>query len=375
MKGGEYMLKKDKEGYYRKSFTINGIRYQLKARSEKELWEKYAEAQIDAVNHNRIFDRSTTVNVWAREWLETYLQKRVCTKSFKTYKANLDLHILPHIGKMKINEIQNIHLQKVLNKQDGKSKSHVNHVKIAMTALFKDAKKNNIIKNNPALDLDMPEVYEGKRRPLTDNERAVLLTVCETHYAGLWALVMLYCGLRPSEAAALTRDKIDIVNEVLLIDKTISAGDNKIKPPKTKAGIRTVPIPNVLLPRLQEALKNNPVGYLFSTANGSALTGDRMCAWWNSIKREMDIAMGAEVYRNQIIKSYMAKDLTAYCLRHTYCTDLERAGISLPTALPRMRHLRVFIINRIFRNCIVYTVYRQYIREFFYFAIDIFIKS
>jgi hypothetical protein len=37
---------------------------------------------------------------------------------------------------------------------------------------------------------------------------------------------------------------------------------------------------------------------------------------WNNFKRELDIHMGAEVYRNQIIQSVVAPDLVSYCLRH-----------------------------------------------------------
>ena len=45
----------------------------------------------------------------------------------------------------------------------------------------------------------------------------------------------------------------------------------------------------------------------------------------------MDIEMGAKIYRNKIIESKIAKDLTPYCLRHTFATDCARAGVPLET--------------------------------------------
>lgn len=48
--------------------------------------------------------------------------------------------------------------------------------------------------------------------------------------------------------------------------------------------------------------------------------------------------MGAELYRNQIIQSVVAPDLTPYCLRHTFCTDLQRAGVTLNVAKELMGH-------------------------------------
>ena len=58
--------------------------------------------------------------------------------------------------------------------------------------------------------------------------------------------------------------------------------------------------------------------------------------WTLYFKRELEIHMGAEVYRNQIIQSVVAPDLVPYCLRHTYCTDLQRAGVPLMFLLPEI---------------------------------------
>ena len=55
-------------------------------------------------------------------------------------------------------------------------------------------------------------------------------------------------------------------------------------------------------------------------------------------KRDLDIQMGAKLERNKIIKSVVAPDLTPYCLRHTYCTDLQRAGVPINIAKELMGH-------------------------------------
>ena len=40
---------------------------------------------------------------------------------------------------------------------------------------------------------------------------------------------------------------------------------------------------------------------------------------------------GAPMYRNKIMDSKVAEDLTPYCLRHTFATDCARAGVPLET--------------------------------------------
>lgn len=52
----------------------------------------------------------------------------------------------------------------------------------------------------------------------------------------------------------------------------------------------------------------------------------------------MDIHMGAKLYRNKIIESKVAEDLTPYCLRHTFCTDLQKAGVPINVAKELMGH-------------------------------------
>ena len=49
--------------------------------------------------------------------------------------------------------------------------------------------------------------------------------------------------------------------------------------------------------------------------------------------------MGAEVNsRGKIVKSVVANDLCLYCLRHTYATDLQSAGVAMNVAKYLLGH-------------------------------------
>lgn len=71
---------------------------------------------------------------------------------------------------------------------------------------------------------------------------------------------------------------------------------------------------------------------------------------WNNFKRELDIQMGAEIYRNKIIRSVVATDLVPYCLRHTYCTDLQRAGVPINIAKYLMGHSDISVTSNIYTS-------------------------
>ena len=64
----------------------------------------------------------------------------------------------------------------------------------------------------------------------------------------------------------------------------------------------------------------------------------------------MNIAMGCEVYRNEIVNDLVAPDLVPYCLRHTYCTDLCRAGVDMRIAQKLMGHSDVRITANIYTH-------------------------
>lgn len=339
----ETEVKRDKDGYIRKTFTVNNERCFIKAKTEDELMQKEVIKRIEAEKNNKIFNPQTTVKTWAAEYLETYVKPKVCEQNYKTYKRNIELHVLPFIGKVKMNDVKNSHLQGVLNKHAGESKSHLSHIKIAIIGMFTKAKKNNLITDNPAIGLDMPETYEGTLRSLTDTERKALLKVCETHYAGLWAKLILYCGLRPQETAVLTRDKINIDKAMIKVDKALAANEKRTKGPKTKAGNRLIPIPEHFLPELKAELIKQPFGLMFINRKGAQLSGNRMCKRWNSIKKKMISIISTEnkVNLNINVIDTEIDELTAYYLRHTYCTDLEKAGVPLNIAKYLMGHEKI----------------------------------
>jgi hypothetical protein len=59
---------------------------------------------------------------------------------------------------------------------------------------------------------------------------------------------------------------------------------------------------------------------------------------WKSFKRDVDIAMGATVYRNEIIEHMLPEEVTPYYLRHTCCTEWFEMGLDLKTVQYLMGH-------------------------------------
>lgn len=340
----------EKYKYIRKTLTWEGKRYEVKGKTEAEAISKLALLRDSLRRGERAVGENSTVDRWFREWFELYKKPAGLTeKSLATYTQKYDGYIGPRIGSMKIRDVRESHLQRILNEEAGRSRSHVLKLRMVMQEMFSKARKTRLILFDPSEDLTLPHTVEGKRRSVTAEERAAILAAAETHRAGLWVLTILYSGLRPGETAVLQWKDIDFDHDEIRVHKALESGRAAVKGPKTEAGHRDVPIHPELRRRLL-AVKGEPFDRVFHLSNGNDLTEDGMQRMWRSFRREMDICLGAKLYRNKIIESRVADDLTPYCLRHTFCTDLQRAGVPINVAKELMGHSDISITANIYTH-------------------------
>lgn len=324
--------------YVRKTARYNGKKYEATGKTELEAMTKLAEKLAAAKRGEEQIGGSMTVDAWYKEWKAIYKEPKGLTgKSLGMYDEKYRGYIKPRIGRMKLKDVRDVHLQKIINEQAGRSASHVKKVRMVLQEMFKRARQSRLIVYDPAELLELPTVTEGRRRSITDEEREAILAVAEYHRAGLWILTLLYTGIRPGEAAALTWSDVDFDRNEIHIHAAKESGSAAIKGPKTAAGVRDIPIHSDLAWRLKKA-RGAPFSPVFPTLAGNRQNENSMRRLWTGFKRELDIHMGAELKRNKIVVSKVAPELTPYCLRHTFCTDLQRAGVPLNVAKELMGH-------------------------------------
>ena len=179
--------------------------------------------------------------------------------------------------------------------------------------------------------------------------------------SGCWLMLMLRCGLRPGETAALRKRSVDLKRKVIYVSEAKESGSADVKDPKTAAGIRTVPIPDDLLPWLEKQMAANDSSLLFTQKDGvSILSETSMRRRWETVKKYMDLELGAKWKKIKppgqrrhslvITESVIAEDLDLYDLRHTYCTDLQKAGVPLNIAKVLMGHKDIAVTANIYTH-------------------------
>lgn len=330
---------------------------QVKKNMEQKLleWQK----EQDELKNKTMFPE-VNFKVFADNWYELNIKNANISDTTKNdYKYYLYSNIIQYFEKFKLCDITEDDCQRFLNQYVGKSKANVSKIRMTLRRVLRKAQKQKLIGENPAEDIVLPQVTEGKRRPITDEERALILKQVPNHYAGAMVLTMLCCGLRPAEIRRMEWDWVDFDNAILTVGKS-----------KTKAGTgRKIPMPPQLVKALREhKAKNLNEQYVFVRCKNPSLPMDENAFYhaWHNFKREMDISNGAKVYRNQIIESTLAEDLEPYLLRHTFCTDCQAAGVPINVAKELMGHSDISVTAKIYTHMVdeVFEQNRQRLAEF-----------
>ncbi len=138
--------------------------------------------------------------------------------------------------------------------------------------------------------------------------------------------VMRYCGLRPAETFALTREDICITSEksgYITINKASHSTINsrlEIGAAKTKKSNRRVPMPSDLVPIMRECLSWAKYEFIFADIHGNLQDIDTVGVYVHNVAKKAKV------------------QFNLYMLRHQFSTDLIRSGVNPAVIRDLMGH-------------------------------------
>ncbi len=193
--------------------------------------------------------------------------------------------------------------------------------------ILAQAHGDGLIGANPVRIAGAGHVDHAERIPLTPAEITALATTVAGRYRAA-VITAAYSGLRPGELFALRRRDVDLEAAQLHVRQTLTETPGQpltFGPPKTRAGRRTVALPQLVVDALTEHLADytatGPDSLIFTNHHGAPVTSSSRA---DAIRRAR-----ARIDR---------PDLTWHHLRHTGATLAAQAGATLPDLMHRIGH-------------------------------------
>lgn len=329
-----------KDGRYAATYTDEKGRHYLCDKDPERLYHKLQDAQVPKE------DKPPTFREIAEAWERAH-REEITARTWVNYRPHYDAILAKHGSKL----IQEVTAQEIVNhltaaKSKGYSRTVVNSIRSLYRMIFDYAVSNDLAQYNPVVSIRLPKgLKQGRRVAPTDEQIKILMSNTEKDF-GLFPAFLLCTGLRKSEALALTWDDVDFKGRQIRITKSIdyTVGSNpKIKPPKTDAGTRIVPIIDILYNKLLEAYKGRTSEYIFpaqpSTRGGSGggmMTLRGYEGAWERYCQEVGLWENGK------------PTITAHNLRHGTATLMFELGVDELTAQRILGHSRMEITREIY---------------------------
>lgn len=271
-------------------------------------------------------DHSVTLGEWMDRWESVYKKTMTPTdrSMINIFRAEL--------GHMPLMSVQEAHLVDAMSRYSGKSKGAASKYRGLIRQIFRKAKKNRLIVVDPSDDLALPEnTRSGTHRALAQWEIDILLDNWRSSPEGLWSMLMMLCGMRCGEMAALDWADVDLEGRAISIHRNAvfkhdirSTVINNFT--KTEAGMRTVPICDQLYECLSSIPGEQRKGFVCCDRFGNQINMSMIARQWKSY-----------------CKSLAEYTDTEFCcqthdLRHTYATILFEAGVDVKSAQYYLGH-------------------------------------
>lgn len=344
-------LPKDANGRYpkvRKSITIEGkfTPKQLKEHLDHE----YLAFKNEVLSGNHVKVEKMLFKDFAAQWEKDFASTLALT-TLGNHQRKLELHILPIIGHMRMDQINPFHLMNVIRdmkRYDGKDVPVTYHSKQdvyrTLKSIFKYAVKWGVLSTNPMDGIEKPrpsdtDDVDKEMQIYEEDEIEALMHLLQSE-PEMWRMMFtlaLAAGLRKGELLGLEWKDVDFENQQIYIHQSIvlTKQGPHIKSTKTKKSKRYVTLPESVMDELKAYRKH--------WAKEKLKKGDQ----WIEQEREwlFPAFNGKNLYPtspskrwHQLINSNGFKYIRLHDLRHTSASLLIAQGVHAKIISERLGH-------------------------------------
>lgn len=227
--------------------TGKQIQRSVTGKTQKEVAQKLKEITLEIDNGAYIEPSKITLGKWLDIWLKEYTTDKKY-QTVNTYAYSINNHIKPKLGAVKLSQLTAPIIQMFYNellrsgkqvavrdksgkivKKNGKTvfeneplnAKTVRNTHGVLTKALATAVEVGYLKDNPAEKTTLPRVKKKNINPLSDKQVAEFIKLVDKDPFGVIYKVILFTGLRESEALGLTWDCVDFKHSKIRINKQL----------------------------------------------------------------------------------------------------------------------------------------------------------
>lgn len=304
-----------------------------------------------------VMPKNYTLSEWLESWLREFVLNKKAKTTYSGYRFIVDNHIMPKIGTIKLQELNEEVLEGYFNEQrnvfDAKGKRRLSdntlrkHYVLLQTALQK-AVHRKLIKSNPLEHVDAPEYTKPKINFYTLEQSLELLRKVDNDFVLKPTVYLaLYTGLRREEIAGLQWSDIDFSNSIISITRARVRAGNEIviKGPKNKSSERTI----FMCERLSKVLKEVREVQLESKELLGNLYSDTGYVVVNQYGEEINPGYLSSLFGKFVKKNNLPK-ITLHGLRHTAASIMYDDGVIIEKISDILGHADITTTDRIYTH-------------------------
>ena len=313
---------KDEEGN-RKHISKGGFK------TKKEAQIEAAKIETKIADGSYFEDKDLNVGQFFAEYLNNYCKLKMNERTFKNRKYMINARIIAAIGKLKLNQVKPLTINKMYQSflNDNLSTNYINSIHRLLINAFKIAVKWQLIKYNPMDGVDPPKIIKKPIKTWTIEETKTFLKTSKNYWYHIGFAIAIYTGMRRGEILNLKWSNVEIEKKQL----TVVSG-------KTKAASRVIAIPDLLIKELKnhKAKQNQNKLKLMGGYQDNDLV---VCSQIGTVTNERNF--NRSFY--EILEKCDVPKIRLHDLRHTHATILLGMGENPKIVSERLGHSRINI--------------------------------
>src|SRR6516164_4326229 len=292
-------------------------RYKNVKGTRREAQIELAHRLTQVADGGHVDANKVTVAEYLYSRLEIWRAKgTVSAKPAERYGQLIGNQIAPFIGtkllqKLTEEEVETWHTKLLTegrhDKTGGVSTRTIRDAHRVLSKALDEAVRHKLVPRNVCTLQPPPKVVSREMRILTPEQVAGFTALLDGHEFAAVAVTALFTGMRRGELLGLDWGNVDLDAKLIKVRKSLEETDEKglqLKPPKTKAGIRDVTLPTIVVEtllahrkRLLErrlALGLGKLGnsdLVFPNGEGSLQSPDSFSSAWSLLSQKLKLGI------------------------------------------------------------------------------------